>query len=610
MYKRIRNMGIREKLIVSMIFLATLSIVYMGISSYMLAMDRVRSISLQLSEQYTSATGKSIAEFAGGLQELSTEFMRSEELRDFSDAKSRSEVTETRKELEKLVLEQLHRSQGESKGFRKISAFNFIHVYLKNGNSSKNNVDALTFDTYESCFSYFSKENEELNANYSAPLWTSYRGEENGKDYMIYIRFLYEPFTLEKIGIVLFGIEEECFCNLYEEFTSGGFILREDGKILSYANEGNAFNLKKNIKQIMSSRSTLNNQIYGLTYTDENGAECIFSIYPLTGMKSYLVVPFEFYEVIKSQEIKAFSSKVLVMGLLDVVLIVLLSLWISRKMTSSISALVEFVKGMNSDTIEQRYNVNSQDEIGVLGEKINVMLDKIRETNDLKEEKIKEKQDIEIELLQQEINPHLLYNTLESLLYVMEEERLQEAIELTYVLGDFFKISLSRGSRQITLAKELDLIRNYLEIQRYARRKDFKLECEVPKVLLDQLIMKLTLQPLVENSVIHGFSGFSDSGIIRIVGNVEGSNMILTISDDGIGISEKEAEKINEVLALQKKPEDFRHFGLFNIQRRIRCAHGEEYGIFISGKQCVGTTVTIKLPIIERKERDETCLML
>lgn len=445
MYDKLHSLTIREKLIAAMLFLAVLSTIYMGISSYWLAMERVKNISMQLSEQYTNATGKTLSNYADGLHELSNQFIQSEALEMFLEASSKQEITNAQKALNSLINEQTHRSKGEQKGATETIAFDFINIYLTKGASYESNSQGtVSFKNYQTCLEYFEQSGTESFDGYNAPEWILYQNEGSQTPYLVYMRFLYEPITFKKQGVVLFGIEERYFSRLYLDFTSYGFILREDGMILSSATGYEKEDYEQIIEKILHSQS---GKTTGITYIDRDGKERIVSVYQMIGMKSYLVVPFEFYDVIKRQEIKTFVIKMLQMGLIDLIVVVGLSILISRKMTGSITSLVSFVKRIDGNSIEQRYDVQDSDEVGILGEKINDMLDKILEANQQKEQEMREKQSMEIELLQQEINPHLLYNTLDSLLCVMEEDRTEDAIALTYALADFFKISLSKGSK-------------------------------------------------------------------------------------------------------------------------------------------------------------------
>jgi len=179
------------------------------------------------------------------------------------------------------------------------------------------------------------------------------------------------------------------------------------------------------------------------------------------------------------------------------------------------------------------------------------------------------------------------------------------AKDLIVSLSKFFKISLSGGDSLIPLGKELELIRNYINIQRIARGKSIRLKIKIPQSIFAMPIIKLSIQPVVENAILHGFSGFRDDGTIAIESDfLDPETIRITIEDNGIGIPEKELADIQETLETYPLENAIRHFGLYNVNRRIKNMYGNEYGIRIGSEIGNYTQVIMTLPAAKLTQKE------
>lgn len=198
----------------------------------------------------------------------------------------------------------------------------------------------------------------------------------------------------------------------------------------------------------------------------------------------------------------------------------------------------------------------------------------------------------ELELLQAQINPHFLYNTLDSILILAESDRLQEAAEMVSSLSSFFRISLSKGKDIITLADERDHVTSYLNIQQVRYSDILRFEVDIPEDILGCRLPKLVLQPLVENALYHGIKNKRGRGLIRVTGEKCGEDIVLKVSDNGAGMTPENLEK------LQAGIYNDRHsgLGLYNVHKRIRLYAGEPYGLSFESEPGKGTVVSVLLP--------------
>ena len=347
--------------------------------------------------------------------------------------------------------------------------------------------------------------------------------------------------------------------------------------------------------------SSSQNRFSRVLYSDNENKNEAFC-YSLQNINAILVVPFDFYQTTRDNAMLSYLRSIVIMTVVVILLAVALGILLSGGLSKSIASLVGFAKKVESGDVECRFQPDSKDEIAYLGGHIHQMLDEISKASQQREADLKANQLMEIQLLQQQINPHLLYNTLDSLLWYLQQNQNDQAIALTSSMSEFFKISLSKGSDFVTLGRELQLIQHYLEIQHVARYQDIHLICDVGEDLYDYPVIKLLLQPIVENAIIHGFAGYRDDGTIRIEALKIADLLEIVVTDNGIGILPEEIEEIQQILRQNIKEKQGRCFGLYNINRRIVQTYGANYGLSIESEISEYTAVRIRIPYSEEQE--------
>ena len=217
------------------------------------------------------------------------------------------------------------------------------------------------------------------------------------------------------------------------------------------------------------------------------------------------------------------------------------------------------------------------------------------------EEQVREEQmrlrKAEFELLQAQINPHFLYNTLDAIVWSAEAGNEKQVVRMVRSLSEFFRMSLNKGKEIVTVREELMHVRSYLEIQQVRYQDILTYRIDVPEEYGDRRIPKITLQPLVENALYHGIKNRRGGGAITVGAREEDDLLILYVRDDGIGMSAERLAQIREGLT-EQAPEKSAIYGLYNVNERIRLDFGEEYGLSIDSEEGTGTTVEIRLPKI------------
>ena len=221
-------------------------------------------------------------------------------------------------------------------------------------------------------------------------------------------------------------------------------------------------------------------------------------------------------------------------------------------------------------------------------EKINELLEQV------KTEQVRLRR-AEFELLQSQINPHFLYNTLDAIVWLAEAGEQKKVVSMVGSLSDFFRISLNQGQDILDVREELQHVRSYLEIQQMRYQDILQYEICVPEELYSSRIPKITLQPLVENALYHGIKNKRGKGMIRIDGEMEDSDCILRITDNGRGMTPERLGQVREGIRNRNACET-EIYGLYNVNERIRLNFGEKYGITITSTYGEGTCVTVRLP--------------
>ncbi|MBK8049378.1 MAG: histidine kinase [Anaerolineales bacterium] len=244
-------------------------------------------------------------------------------------------------------------------------------------------------------------------------------------------------------------------------------------------------------------------------------------------------------------------------------------------------------------------NRKNADEIADLGVSFNVMIGKIRELLDAEIREQENLKKAEFRALQAQINPHFLYNTLDTIVWMAEARKNDQVIEIVHALTSFFRISLSRGRDWISIRDEVEHTRSYLTIQKMRYRDILDYEMEVDDAVLSSTILKLTLQPLVENALYHGIKNKRNGGKISVRVRTHGpGEVLLEVEDNGIGFTPARLEQIREEMNSASTEIKLKEsgFGIENVSKRIQLYYGRQYGVAIESTYHVGTKVSLRIP--------------
>lgn len=268
---------------------------------------------------------------------------------------------------------------------------------------------------------------------------------------------------------------------------------------------------------------------------------------------------------------------------------------LSRKIVDPIDMICERLEAIGKGNLAVREPIQADvEEIQILSNGIEDMVERLIKLIEKNAEQEKQRRRTEFALMQAQINPHFLYNTLDTLVWLIESGEISEAVKMVASLSNYFRLSLSRGKSVITIEEEEQHIRSYLEIQQMRYRDLMDYDIDIPEELKKYILPKLTLQPLVENALYHGIKNTRRKGLIRLTGRVDNECIILEVKDDGYGMSGDRLKEVSYSLTNDRKSQGF---GLRTVHQRIQILFGMEYGLTLESEPDAGTKVIVTIPM-------------
>ncbi len=273
---------------------------------------------------------------------------------------------------------------------------------------------------------------------------------------------------------------------------------------------------------------------------------------------------------------------------------------LSREITKPLRRLSESMSRVEKGEFDRaNVDVTMENEIGSLGKSYNLMTERI---HTLMEENVyeqKQKRKSELKALQAQINPHFLYNTLDSIIWMSEAGQSDEVVEMTSALAKLLRQSISNDHEQVELGQEMEYVKNYLTIQKMRYQDKLEYTIEVDPQVRHVMIVKLVLQPIVENAIYHGIKYKGSKGTLRIRAFAESEDVCIVIEDNGIGMDDT---ALNIIFDETQKIHKQNGVGVPNVQKRLKLYYGDKYGITYESKVGIGTRATIRIP--QRGDRE------
>ena len=395
----------------------------------------------------------------------------------------------------------------------------------------------------------------------------------------------------EKEGVFFIDLNYSAISELCDQSMVGNqgyaFIVDADGNIVYHPQQQQLYNelQTENIDLVMNAGSDIvtwgdgiNKKMYSISRSEKTG---------------WTVVDCVRVEELLRRSNEAQSIYVLVaIGLMAVALF--FSRFVAKSITLPIQRLCDSMERVQEgDFSVSDIVVDSENEIGSLTKSFNVMTQRIHElmAQNIREQEAKRKS--ELKALQSQINPHFLYNTLDSIIWMAEGKKNEEVVLMTASLARLLRQSISNEDELVSIGQEIEYARGYLTIQkmRYKDKLEFRIEVE-PSILNIRLI-KLVLQPVIENAIYHGLKYKESRGLLLVKGFMKNGNAVLQVIDDGVGMDQ---ETLDHIYERHKVDYHSNGVGIYNVQKRLQLYYGNEYGIVYESKPGEGTTATITIP--------------
>ncbi|MFA9379018.1 MAG: sensor histidine kinase [Lachnotalea sp.] len=315
-----------------------------------------------------------------------------------------------------------------------------------------------------------------------------------------------------------------------------------------------------------------------------------------TGWKIVSVTPIKEIAI----NLKQFKFFTVIILAVSILVIIVGNIIVSKKVTNPIRKLEESVKDLENGDLNRIIYTGGSHEIQHLGRTITSMVNQMKLLmKDIVKEQ-EEKRKSELDALQSQINPHFLYNTLDSIVWMVESERYPDAIAMVTALASLFRISLSKGKNIISIKDELEHAKSYMEIQKVRFKDQFQFIVNIDSKIEEYSTIKLIVQPLLENAIYYGVESMRDEGIITLTSYETESDIYIKVTDNGMGIPQEEQRLLlTDNTRARKRGSGI---GLINVHQRIKLYFGEDYGLQIESELDEGTTIIIHLPKVKFKE--------
>ncbi|MCR5650024.1 MAG: sensor histidine kinase [Lachnospiraceae bacterium] len=379
-------------------------------------------------------------------------------------------------------------------------------------------------------------------------------------------------------------------------------------------NVGRLEDIRKYLNNLKTYTHRIRDNLKGGDRYEENIEIWENDVQIVTGLVRETIIQFIYYEIQDMQEVReevngvyaqAFTYSIVAAALV-LALIVYITYAISRSITSPVLKLSRVTEKVAGGDLSVRANLDTGAELGVLSRSLDEMIERINMLITQVREEQENLRVAELELLQAQINPHFLYNTLDTIIWLAEAGDQKKVVGMVGSLSEFFRASLGQGRDIVSIGDEMKHVISYLQIQQVRYQDILTYKVEVPEDLYIFRIPKITLQPLVENALYHGIKNKRGGGSIMISGRIEGNCICLCVKDDGIGMTPDRLTQINNKINSGEKTEtasepsgnrmEAEIFGLYNVNERIRLKFGDRYGIHIDSVHGEGTSVTVLLP--------------
>lgn len=406
-------------------------------------------------------------------------------------------------------------------------------------------------------------------------------------------RQIIDPATNQKLGYLMIDVNSATFSTIYKSNSRNSsdafFLLDQQGYIIASSPDKEKIGTQMDISfldKVLSGDS-------GFFNLDWDGDSSIFSYNTSDKAQFKLISIIPLDSVLQKNNL--IFNLTWNIALIGIILSAWVAYYLSTTVTKPLYKIIYLMNEVESGNLDIRFNSRYNDDIGVFGNKFNRMLSRLKFSIQESYEKQVRMKEAELKALRAQINPHFLYNTLETVNWLARLNGSKDISKIVVSLGDIMRYSIKRGDNLVTVEEDIKQLKNYLEIQEFRYRDKFKSELQVDEALLKEWIPALIIQPLVENAMVHGLESKIDQGQILIRLNAAPQGIAILIEDNGAGMDAETLHKVNgnveESLSLNPSS-----IGIENVRKRLYLSYGHDFNWTLRSKLGEGTRIEILLP--------------
>ncbi len=577
----LKNAPIKLRLLVFFVVLSTIPVILVGYISFSLSLNILQNKAADFCTQNINQTSNEINDLFRKCEEIGT-LVGSDPV-----------IQETlRNPLEKNISKRFStelRTDGSLNFMNSFAIKDIFGIYVLGENGGQYKSNPLSFRSDD-----MRKESFYLDAISSdKPVWFV---SKNGSSVVITVPYanyvsvampVKDKLTGKNFGVVVIDLKEELLVNTITKSEIGN-----KGLFFIMDNDRYLFTSKTNDKIPILRNGKITNNRKTVYFTSQEGTKYIFlSNETISGWKVVGLISINELQ----RESFSITTSIIIFTLIVSIIAVTISFGVSSSVAKPIKKLMKLMKMVENGDLTVKMNSEYNDEIGQLIRSFGQMIIKLNELMN----KIYSDQQVlrkaQLEVLQSQINPHFLYNTLDSVIWMSRDNRNKEVIEMVMALTKLLRISLSKGQEIISIEDELIHVKSYLTIQGMRYKDKLNYEINVPEEAYRYKILKLTLQPIIENAIYHGIKNSLESGIIKVNCEFESEKIIFIVEDTGVGMPPERVEELNGMLTSIGNGTGF---GIRNVNERIKIHFGSEFGIKVQSTLGLGTKIFITIPMI------------
>lgn len=581
--KQFKNLKIGQKLLICNVGIILIMTFLMGVCGYLISRDMIFENSRQQSEELMEQLGDNYGYAEDTLEELLTSQIYnpgfSALLRKDTGDMNTSQKYDRGKEIKAYASNLINFNQYID---NVLISDNYGNIYYTAGRG-----EWISPEEYEKCLN-----REAAYENWGAAFWTPYRKNE-----VMISKLVFDYENMKPIGSIAVGIDTDYFAERYENIIGNGSgiaVFNKSGEIL-LASDRRTEEIAKIIKENYPEGQGESEEIY---YQNNK----YISIWKKTSDSRISVMNVLSQSEISSRIYKKLMLPFILLGCAAILFSVVLALMISGQISRNVKILLEYTKKLGRGDFSGKIEPECYDEVGMLGEEFNNMSLKIQKLlKTVAQERIQKKNsqlkamEFEYDALQAKINPHFLYNTLESISSLAKIKGQEKISESIYFLGEYLRETISNKKKFVTLEEELENVCHYLEIQKLSYGNRIQAVFQNEECTLEMMVPKLILQPLVENAILHGLEGKVGKGHICVFSRCFEKKLLIEIKDDGVGMTEERIQAVMEN-KMDFKPGHTK-VGIWAVHKRIQILYGDTYGVSIKSEENKGTSVIVQMPV-------------